>query len=178
MRRSGTSPWARSLLLAALLVPWPHRGKAQAASVTARVTLDASGLVAMDVRDLAFGVVPVGTATTVNPRTSANAGEFEIHGTPNAEISVTVSLPAALRVGAFSMPVSFGAQGACYRNRDQQPACTYFNPAAPLVTRLRNKAFPDNALFVWVGGTVTPAAAQFPGIYRGTITLTAAYTGN
>lgn len=168
-------------LLAALgflFITRSHPGWAQAASLTARARLDPSAVSVLEIRDLSFGTVPLGLATTVDPKTSANAGKFEIHGTPGAEISITLTRPPSLTVGALAMPLSFGPQSACFRNRDQQPACSYFNPAGPLVTRLRARPFPDNVVMVWVGGTVTPGAAQFPGIYRGTITLTAAYTGN
>jgi hypothetical protein len=76
------------------------------------------------------------------------------------------------------MPIAFGPTGACHRFRDQQNQCTYFDPGTTLVTRIRNRNFPDNLRIIWVGGTATPAAAQFPGVYRGTVVLATAYTGN
>ena len=169
----------RSLAAASVLaMPAARVARAQTASLAARAEIDVTALAVLNVRGVDFGTVPPGLATSVDPRTSPQAGKFEIRGTRNAEVSVTLTLPAALTVGAFAMPVGFGATGACYRNRDQQPLCAYFDPSVPLVTRLRNRPFPDNLVVVWVGGTVTPALTQFPGVYRASITLTAAYTGN
>jgi hypothetical protein len=151
---------------------------AQSGSLVARAELDATALSVLNVQDLRFGTVTPGLATNVDPRMSANAGKFEIHGARRAEIAVDLSLPPALTVGPWSMPIGFGANGACYRNRDQQNLCAYFDPSTTLVTNIRNQNFPNNLVVVWIGGTVSPAVAQFPGVYRGTITLTAAYTGN
>ena len=152
--------------------------QAQSASVLARAEVTDVALSVLDVQDLQFGTVIPGVAATVDPQTSASAGKFEIRGAQRAEIAVDLSLPAALTVGPWSMPVSFGANGACHRNRDQQAQCTYFDPSTTLVTNIRNRTFPDNLHIVWVGGTVSPGAAQFPGVYRGSVTLTVAYTGN
>ena len=76
------------------------------------------------------------------------------------------------------MPVSFGVASACFRNRDQQAQCTYFDPTQPLVTDIRNRNFPDNLVIIWLGGTASPTLTQFPGRYSGAIVVTAAYTGN
>jgi len=147
-------------------------------SVLARADLSDVILSVLDVQDLQFGTVVPGIATSVDPQTSVNAGKFEIRGAQRAEIGVDLTLPLALSVGPWSMPISFGANAACHRNRDQQGQCTYFDPSATLITTIRNRAYPDNLRLIWIGGTVTPAAAQFPGVYRGTVTLTVTYTGN
>jgi hypothetical protein len=46
------------------------------------------------------------------------------------------------------------------------------------VQRIRNQNYPNNTFYVWIGGTVSPSAAQNPGVYLGTIQLSVAYTGN
>jgi hypothetical protein len=147
-------------------------------SITAIANVSDVGLSVIDVQDLQFGTVTPGAATFLDPQVSANAGKFEIRGAQRAEIAVDITLPVALTVGPWSMPISFGANAACHRNRDQQAQCTYFDPSTTLITNIRNRNFPDNLRMIWIGGTVTPPAAQFPGVYRGSVTLTVAYTGN
>jgi hypothetical protein len=176
--RRGRRHLALTAITAGLLSLGATPAASQLASLTATAQVDATVLSVLNVSNLEFGSVPPGVATTVDPKTAANAGKFEIRGTSGAEISVTLALPTQLVVGPWSMPLSFGSQGACYRNRDQQPQCAYFDPSASLVTRIRNRKFPDNLLIVWVGGTVNPALTQFPGVYHASVLLTAAYTGN
>ena len=160
------------------LAAWTAPRAGQPASIVVEVSVSTTALSVAQNTELTFGAVPVGVATTVDPQASVNAGEFEIHGNRNAEISITMTLPDSLRVGANAMPISFGANGGCHRNRIQQAQCDYFDPTTPLVVRIRNTPTPNNTYIVWMGGTVTPSPTQQPGIYRGTITLTTAYTGN
>ena len=167
---------AMALAVAALLL---SEGVLMAqASAVARAELSDVALSVLNLQDLEFGTVVPGVATAVDPQTSVNAGKFEIRGTRRAEIAVDLTLPPALTVGPWSMPVSFGASGACHRNRDQQVQCTYFDPSTTLITNIRNRWFPENLHIVWIGGTVSPTATQFPVLYRGTVALTVAYTGN
>lgn len=148
--------------------------------ITAQVDVATDPLVIDPVEDLRFGQLVPGTPTTVNPRTSANAGKFEIHGVRRAEITFDLTLPALLRVGLgpHTMPVAFGATSACRRDMDTQNACTLFDPTATLTDRIRNRPPPDNTFYVWLGGTVSPSPTQFPGIYSATVTATVQYTGN
>lgn len=165
-------------LLACLPFLAPGMAAAQGtASIQAVANVSTIALSAGFVQELDFGVVVAGAPTTIDPR-SGLAGAFVIHGTRNAEIQVTITLPAALTLGGSSMPIAFGPNAGCHRNRNQLNNCTYFDPAAPLIVRIRNQNPPDNHYWVWIGGTVTPAPAQPGGTYAGNITLTAAYTGN
>ena len=148
-------------------------------SIVAEAEISTTALTVGNNANLTFGAVPTGAATTVNPRNSANAGEFEIHGNRNAEILITFTLPDSLRVGTHAMLITFSNTAGCRIGIDWlRFLCTSFNPATPQVVRILNAAVPNNSYFVWVGGTVTPSATQPAGIYRGTITLTTAYTGN
>ncbi len=151
----------------------------QTASITATVDVSFVLLSAANVADLAFGTVVPATPLTVNPRTSTAAGKFELHGARNAQFSATFTLPAVLRagVGGPTMPIAFGATSGCHDNRDRQNQCTVWDPRTPLVQRIRNAPPPNDTYFVWLGGTVSPAAAQAAGVYQGTITITASYTG-
>ena len=157
----------------------PARAQAVAALATT-ADVNTTALTLINQTPLAFGTVIPGTPTTVNPQTSASAGYFVIQGVRRAEISITMTLPAQLTTGAggATMPISFGAQGGCFRDRPPQTSCTFYDPSTTLVDRIRNQNPPNNHYHLWVGGTVSPAAAQQGGVYTGTITLTAAYTGN
>lgn len=128
--------------------------------------------------DLQFGNVVPGVSTVINPRTSANAGTWVIHGARNAEVVVTFVLPTQLSTGTWTLPMSFGPTSACSRRAAGQGGCSFFNPNVPLIERIRNQNAPNNHLYVWIGGTVSPSPTQHTGVYLGTITLTVAYTGN
>jgi hypothetical protein len=129
---------------------------------------------------LRFGVVIPGVARTVSPQTSANAGKFEIRGARRAEFTLSMTLPAELRAGAGpnAMPIAFGATAGCYYQRDQQNNCTTFDPATTLTARIRPTPPPNNTMYVWLGGTVTPGGTQVPGSYVAVVTASVAYTGN
>jgi len=171
------------LSLALCALPGSHLG-AQAGSssalLAARVEVSNEPLVLLPTADLRFGQLVPGAPTTINPRTSASAGKFEIHGVRRAEITFDLTLPTLLRVGTgpLTMPVTFGGTSGCHRTTDAQNGCTLFNPTATLTVRLRNRPPPDATYFVWLGGTVSPSPTQFPGIYSATVTATVQYTGN
>ena len=184
------SPLARSLnvLLVTLGVALaaPRAAQAQApvatASFGAVAVIDNTALTVAQVNGLDFGAVIPGTPFTIAPKNPL-AGKFVIHGAKNAEVSITFALPGVLTTGALTMPISFandpvaGPMG-CHRNTDQQTNCTAYTPSTPLVVRIRNNAPPQNTFYVWIGGKVSPAAAQPPGVYTGVITMSTVYTGN
>jgi hypothetical protein len=78
------------------------------------------------------------------------------------------------------MPIAFGAGSGCQVGSLAffRFLCGAFDPATTVVRRIPGIGPPYNVIYVWIGGTVSPTPTQFPGIYRGTITLTVAYTGN
>ena len=156
--------------------------QAATASFAATARIDNTAVTVGQLNGLDFGPVVPGTPTTVAPRT-ATAGKFVVHGTKNAEVRISFALPAVLQTGVFTMPISFAndpvaGQMGCHRNQDQQKNCVGFSPSAPLLIRIRNNPPPQNTYYVWIGGTVSPALGQAPGLYTGTVTLTAVYTGN
>lgn len=156
--------------------------RAAPAQVTAQVgvaaDISSTALTVGQLADLSFGNVVPGVPTTIDAQTGATAGQFEITGNRNAEIQVTMTLPTQLSTGFWTMPISFGANSGCWRKLPGQNACNYWDPNTVLIERIRNQNFPNNRFFVWIGGTVSPAAAQNPGVYLGTVRLTVAYTGN
>jgi hypothetical protein len=177
-------PPAVALLLALLLpLALPGRLLGQVtASLGATLLIDNTALVIAQVNDLDFGVVVPGIPTTIGPQT-ALAGKFVLHGVKNAEARITFALPTLLTVGPYSMPISFAddpvtGKFGCHRNQDQQANCTAYTPSTALIVRIRNNAPPQNTFYVWIGGKVSPAVGQQPGIYTGLVTMSAVYTGN
>lgn len=160
----------------------PRGALAQAvANITASADVDNTALTVTNVNNLQFGTVVPGTPVTIDPKTSANAAYFVVQGARNAEVSITMTLPSQLTtgVGGHTMPISFSTTAGCYRRQNANQAnCTYFNPNVALVVRINNQTPPNNHINVWIGGTVSPSAAQNGGVYRGTVTLTVIYTGN
>jgi len=129
---------------------------------------------------LHFGDVIPGAPRTVSPQTSINAGKFEIRGARRAEFTLSMTLPTELRAGAGpnAMPIAFGATSGCYDQRDRQSSCTTYDPATTLTARIRPTPAPNNTMYVWLGGTVTPGGTQVPGSYVAVVTASVAYTGN
>jgi hypothetical protein len=127
--------------------------------------------------DLRFGSIPLGIATTVAP-TEAGAGFWSASGSANAFVAITFTLPAALNniqaVPGVTMPITFGNAAARWRRASNDPAgASPFNPAVGAQGRFGPP--PNPTLYIWIGGTVNPAAAQLPGIYTGSIVLQLAY---
>jgi len=161
------------MIAAAALIALPGAVAAQAsASVQAEATVLAPITVANE-QDLQFGDVIPGYATTVAPA-SGDAGRFQVSGAGALEFTLDFALPTVLThtSSASTLPLAFGA-GSAGVGTVSTAVATTFDPAATYTTNLSG-----GALFVFIGGTVTPAVTQEAGTYDGTITLTVAYTGN
>lgn len=168
----------RALLLAAALM-WPARLRPQSpsASVSADAVVVTIGMTITTLRNLAFGTVIKGVATTVQP-TAATAGEWQVSGNGNAFVVISFTLPTVLTniqaLPGSTMPITFNATAARWNRANNNAAtATAFNPATGTVGRFGPPANPT--MYVWIGGTVNPAAAAKPGIYTGTIILSLAY---
>jgi len=170
-------PGLAGLLLLGLLVTRAGLSQGVGGSVAIDANVIGQALTITTLSDLNFGSVPKGVATTVQP-TAAGAGAWQIQGSKNADVSVTFVLPALLTniqaLPGSTMPVSFGATSARWnRATNNVAAATVFNPSVGTTGKLGPPANPF--LYIWIGGTVTPAAAAKPGIYTGTIIVTIAY---
>jgi uncharacterized protein DUF4402 len=171
---------ARVVALALLtLVATARRGSAQFNNTSINVTAElvTVGMTITTLRDLNFGSVPKGVATTVLP-TAAGAGEWQVDGNRNALVTITFTLPTILNniqaAPGSTMPISFSATSAIWNRSTNNPAAgTVFNPNVGTTGRFGPPATPR--LFIWVGGTVNPAANVKPGIYQGTIIVTLIY---
>lgn len=159
-------------LVAAVAVIGASTLEAQASSnITASATV-AAALQAATIQNLAFGTVIPGSPRTIATNDAANAGIVRFTGGVNAEVNVTLpTLPANLTDGTNNLPYT---PAAAY-SLTQAGAQTGFVPATGATTRLDAAT---GFLYVFVAGQVSPAVGQVAGLYSGTITVQAAYTGN
>jgi hypothetical protein len=159
-------------VMMALLAP------ASAFAVTGTIQATANVLTPLSVtsnlRDLDFGDVFPGLNKTI-AFNDVNSGKWRITGEAGKEVQMNFTLPANLSFGANTMPITFGAADAAWNNADAVGAATTFDPAAG------SAEFLDGGTgdgYVWLGGTVAPAAGQAPGVYTANVSLDVVYTGN
>ena len=148
-----------------------------AASVSADAVVVTVGMTITTLRDLNFGTVIKGVPSTVLP-TAATAGEWQVTGSSNAFVIISFTLPTQLTniqaLPGSTMPIAFNGVSAIWRRATNNPAGgTIFNPAAGAVGRFGPPANPN--MYVWMGGTVNPAATAKPGIYQGTVIVSLIY---
>jgi hypothetical protein len=118
--------------------------------------------------NLAFGNVFPGVNATV-PLTGAGAGRFDVTGQASAPVNLAfTALPTDLVLLSNNLPVSFTAG---YNGTNSAAGATSFAPGGGAATSLSG----TGALFVFLGGTVTPAVNQVAGTYTGTVTLQVTY---
>jgi Mat/Ecp fimbriae major subunit len=121
-------------------------------------------------RDLDFGNVFPGIAKSI-AIADPTSGRFDLAGQASANVDLTFSLPATLAGPAAStMPI--GSWTGCYNATNATAGCTTFTPSGSATATSFSGA---GALYVWVGGQVTPAANQTAGSYSGTVQLSAVY---
>lgn len=168
----------RTLLVAAL-VALGSRLQAQGGSsfVAADAVVVTTGMTIATMRDLNFGTVIKGVATTVTPA-AANAGEWQVSGSANAFVVISFTLPTTLTniqaLPGSTMPISFNATSAIWRRSTNNPAGgNVFNPAVGDVGRLGPP--PNFNMYIWLGGTVNPAPTAKPGIYQGNVVVSLIY---
>ena len=168
----------RNILVLAVCLGVPGSAVAQSgASVSADAVIVTVGMTITTLRDLNFGTVIKGVPTTVLP-TAATAGEWQVTGSSNAFVIISFTLPTQLTniqaLPGSTMPIAFSGVSAIWRRATNNPVGgTIFNPAAGAVGRFGPPANPN--MYVWVGGTVNPAATAKPGIYQGTVIVSLIY---
>ena len=130
--------------------------------------------------NLDFTSVFPGVAKTVNSRTnglaSATAGYVTVQGQALAQVAVSFVFPAPLvlnHVGGATLPLTLGAASGCWSAAATQGGCTNYDASTTLTQPLSATGM----LHVWLGGTVTPTAAQTAGAYTANVTMNVAYTG-
>jgi hypothetical protein len=170
---------AALILAIAALLGVPRWGAAQGGSgaVPAEAVVVTVGMTMTSLRDLTFGSVTKGVATTVAPA-AAGAGAWEALGNSNALVTIAFTLPTALTniqaLPGSTMPITFSGTSAIWRRATNNPAGgNVFDPAAGATGRFGPPTNPT--LYIWIGGTVNPALTAKPGIYQGTIILSLTY---
>ncbi len=142
--------------------------QAQSANINALATVYTPITVTGN-RALDFGTVFPGVAKTIAVA-AATSGQFQLGGQNSGNVNLTFTLPTNLVNGANNLPI--GTWTGCTSPTNTTAGCTAFTPSGTATASAFSAA---GALWVFVGGTVTPAAAQAAGNYTGTVTLTAAY---
>jgi hypothetical protein len=125
--------------------------------------------------DLDFGLVVQGVAKTVDPSAPASgtqSGKFTIGGQVSQAVSVAFTLlPANLTSGANNLPITYTG---IHHTSNTPAGGTAFVPSAGVASTLLSGS---GNLYIFLGGTVTPAAGQASGSYSGTVTVQVAYVG-
>jgi hypothetical protein len=86
---------ARLLVVVALWVAAPLAAQVNSGQLTADAVVVGGPITVTSLRDLTFGTVPKGVTTTIAPE-AANAGHWQVSGSPNAFVGITFSLSVAL----------------------------------------------------------------------------------
>lgn len=168
----------RTVLVAVLLALAPSlQAQGGSSVVAADAVVVTTGMTIATMRDLNFGTVIKGVATTVAPA-AATAGEWQVSGSANAFVVISFTLPTTLTniqaLPGSTMPIAFNATSAIWRRSTNNPAGgNVFNPAVGDVGRLGPP--PNFSMFIWLGGTVNPAPTAKPGIYQGNVVVSLIY---
>ena len=158
----------RTAAILAGLIGVANVAAAQSANITAIANVFAPITVA-GTQSLDFGDVFPGVSKAVAAN-DASSGRFSLTGQASADVNLTFTLPTQLTSGGNNMPI--GSWVGLTNTTNTPAGGTSFTPSASATA----SAFGGSgSLFVFVGGTVTPAANQAAGTYTGTVTLTAAY---
>lgn len=162
--------------VAAILAAAPLTAPASAsgqASITATANV-ATAIVVNAGNDLDFATVVPGFTKTVAV-SDATAGTFSMSGGAGAEVNFSFSsLPANLQDAALNnLPITTYT-GVHNTLNDPVAGAVSFTPGAGATTNLSG----TGELYIFVGGTADATASPPNGTYTGTVTLTAAYTGN
>jgi hypothetical protein len=160
-------------ILSAVLAAGLSVGAATAeAQTSASIQATATVLSALTVaagQNLQFGNVTPGVNKTV-AIADASAGRFDITKGANSGVTLTFTLPTDLNAGANLLPIGTWTGGW---NTAQTPAgATAFTPSG---AGTNTAVTAGTALHVYVGATVSPAAAQPAGVYSGDVTLSVVY---
>ncbi|MES2307093.1 MAG: hypothetical protein V4558_16450 [Gemmatimonadota bacterium] len=155
-----------SALFALAIVATPMA--AQSASITATATVFRP-ITISGARNLDFANVFPGVNKSVAV-SAATSGRFDIVAEASQAVSLTFALPTTLASGANSLAI--GSWNGCWNATNTTSGCTTFTPSASASNATVGGA---TNLYVFVGATVSPTAAQVAGAYTGTVSLTVAY---
>ena len=122
-------------------------------------------------RDLAFGPVIVGIASSVAPSDPLRSGQFRITAPAGSRLRVDFDVPNRLDgPGGAKLQIKFSNGDAIALGNAPGSVPVVLDPNPKAITRYQMGA--STAVDIFLGGTVTPAGNQAPGSYIGTISLT------
>ena len=159
-------------VLSALLVAGLSFGAAKVEAQTSTIEATATVLSAVTVAgvaDLTIGNVTPGVPKTV-AITDAGAGRFDVTKAANEGVTLSFTLPTDLSSGANALPIGSWTGG--WHTTADATAATLFTPSAG---GTNTTATASSNLYVYIGATVTPGAAQAPGDYTGDVTMSVVY---
>ena len=114
-----------------------------------------------------FGNLLGGIPKTVLRTNASAAGKYNIITPGNRFILIAFTLPTVMAgPGGATMPISFAGTTAGYSDAQAIGSQIGFSPSTGTLRRST-----DGLASVFLGGTVTPAAAQAAGSYTATVTL-------
>jgi hypothetical protein len=127
---------------------------------------------AQGVRSLDFGTLLPGVAQPIARTDPLRSGQFDVTGQKFSTVQLSFTLPAVMTGPAgAALPLSFGGNDAGFSESQSVASQVGFDPRAPFLATLSKNGRGS----VFLGGTARPVAAQRPGSYSGTVTLTVVY---
>lgn len=153
--------------------------EAQERATIQAVATVVSSLSVVGVRNLDFGTVTPGIDKSVDKTDVGFAGEWEITGSPVAEVTVDFYLPTELITAdsLSTLPIFFNATDVSYEDGTgggQTSPAGLINPNGPSTQNIGAAG----TLNIWIGGRVAPAISQTGGDYSADILIEVAYTGS
>lgn len=121
------------------------------------------------VRDLGFGPVIVGVPTRIAPSHPVRSGQFRLTAPLLTRVRFRFTLPNRLNGPAGArLPISFGGTDGIAVGTASHSVPATFDPRVQQTFQIVT----STTVFVFLGGTVSPAGNQRQGNYTGTITFT------
>jgi hypothetical protein len=140
----------------------------QAQSATIQATATVLSAITVTGTNLAFGNVTPGVNKTI-AITDAGAGVFAVTKAAASSVALTFTLPTVLNgPSASTMPIGTWTGG--WNTSNSAAGATAFTPSATAT----NVGSTGN-IWVFVGGTVSPAGAQTAGAYTANVSMQVAY---
>ncbi|HEY8256040.1 MAG TPA: hypothetical protein VIG08_00120 [Gemmatimonadales bacterium] len=142
---------------------------AAACALLAAASPAAAQITVTGIRNLAFGPVIRGVATHVFPNDAVKSGQFRFVTAIGNTVRLNFTLPNRLNgPSGATMPISFGTTDAFALGSGPTSVPVTFNPNNTQTFNIVT----STTINVFIGATVTPAAAQTLGAYSNTITFT------
>lgn len=173
--RTDTMKKTLGILGISLLAAAPVQAQSQAGTVNASATVQAF-LAVSNQSDLAFGTIAAGGSASVLPGAAPGAGQTlgSLRVDHNSDVSVSVTVPAGLSMGAAPvLPVTFSCGWSL------SPTGALIGSAAAcnsLPNRVGLGTGAAGTTYLQVGGSISSASTtnRLPGTYTGSLTFTIA----